>query len=47
MFRLGLLNPNADPRHTEAMAAVARGVLPGGPEPIPYRGMTPFTETQG
>jgi allantoin racemase len=32
MFRLGLLNPNTDPRHTEAMAAVARGVLPGGSE---------------
>jgi allantoin racemase len=27
-FRLGLLNPNTDMRHTEAMAGVARGVLP-------------------
>jgi allantoin racemase len=27
-FRLGLLNPNTDMRHTEAMAAVARDVLP-------------------
>lgn len=31
-FRLGLLNPNTDMRHTEAMAGVARGVLPDGSE---------------
>ena len=30
MFRLGLLNPNTDERHTVAMREVALGVLPGG-----------------
>lgn len=30
MFRLGLLNPNTDMGHTEAMADVARSVLPEG-----------------
>src|SRR5579871_2788540 len=41
MFRLGLLNPNTDLGHTEAMAGVARGVLPEGSEVLaasPQRG---------
>jgi allantoin racemase len=29
MFRLALINPNTDARHTEAMGAVARETLPG------------------
>ncbi len=40
-FRLGLLNPNTDMGHTEAMAGVARGVLPDGSEVLaasPERG---------
>jgi allantoin racemase len=32
MFRLALLNPNTDPRHTSAMGDVARAVLPDGCE---------------
>jgi len=32
MFRLALLNPNTDERHTAAMGAVARSVLPEGCE---------------
>lgn len=31
-FRLALLNPNTDERHTEAMGGVARSVLPAGCE---------------
>lgn len=31
-FRLALLNPNTDQRHTEAMGGVARSVLPAGCE---------------
>jgi allantoin racemase len=31
-FRLGLLNPNTDRHHTEAMAGVARAALPAGSE---------------
>jgi len=41
MFRLGLLNPNTDRGHTEAMAGVARSVLPEGSEVLaasPERG---------
>ena len=41
VFRLGLLNPNTDPGHTEAMAGVAREVLPEGSEVLaasPERG---------
>jgi len=41
MFCLGLLNPNTDLGHTEAMAGVARGVLPEGSEVLaasPERG---------
>ncbi|HEX2378787.1 MAG TPA: aspartate/glutamate racemase family protein [Gaiellales bacterium] len=30
MFRLALINPNTDARHTEAMGAVARETLPNG-----------------
>jgi allantoin racemase len=30
VFRLGLINPNTDARHTAAMRDVARGVLPDG-----------------
>ncbi len=33
-FRLGLLNPNTDQRHTDAMAGVARAALPEGSEVI-------------
>jgi allantoin racemase len=43
VFRLGLLNPNTDTRHTEAMAAVARAQLPEGSEVLaasPERGPT-------
>ena len=32
MFRLALINPNTDSRHTEAMGAVAREALPDGCE---------------
>jgi allantoin racemase len=41
MFRLGLLNPNTDMGHTEAMAGVARRVLPEASEVLaasPERG---------
>ena len=33
-FRLGLLNPNTDHRHTDAMAGVARAALPPGSEVV-------------
>jgi len=33
-FRLGLLNPNTDQHHTEAMAGVARAALPAGSEVV-------------
>jgi len=33
-FRLGLLNPNTDRRHTEAMAGVAHATLPAGCEVV-------------
>jgi allantoin racemase len=33
-FRLGLLNPNTDRRHTEAMAGVAHAALPPGCEVV-------------
>jgi allantoin racemase len=43
VFRLALLNPNTDARHTEAMGAVARETLPDGCEVTavsPERGPT-------
>jgi allantoin racemase len=43
VFRLALLNPNTDARHTEAMAEVARETLPTGCEVTavsPERGPT-------
>jgi allantoin racemase len=43
VFRLALLNPNTDARHTEAMGAVARDTLPDGCEVTavsPERGPT-------
>lgn len=43
MFRLALINPNTDPRHTEAMGEVARETLPAGCEVTavsPERGPT-------
>ena len=43
MFRLALINPNTDPRHTEAMGQVARETLPDGCEVTavsPERGPT-------
>jgi allantoin racemase len=43
VFRLALLNPNTDARHTEAMGAVAREALPDGCEVTavsPERGPT-------
>ena len=33
-FRLGLLNPNTDQHHTDAMAGVARAALPPGSEVV-------------
>ena len=33
-FRLGLLNPNTDQHHTDAMAGVARASLPAGSEVV-------------
>jgi allantoin racemase len=33
-FRLGLLNPNTDRRHTDAMAAIALRALPGGSDVV-------------
>jgi allantoin racemase len=33
-FRLGLLNPNTDQRHTDAMAGVAHAALPAGCEVV-------------
>jgi len=33
-FRLGLVNPNTDQHHTEAMAGVARAALPAGSEVV-------------
>jgi allantoin racemase len=35
-FRLALVNPNTDARHTEAMANAVRDVLPSGCEVVPW-----------